>query len=154
MDQEIQQLKSKVAGLIQWKKERDQQQLTYPIDETSQKELYKDLIVVEKREKLSSGSIYYVKINGKGQGIWVGNPLYSFNVDVASDLILMPKHSFIDDQKIWLLTTGTAPAGLSTSIPYRVTNTTTNNFQLRTLGSEDIVDITGEGTGIHYFEED
>jgi hypothetical protein len=76
---------------------------------------------------------------------------YYINFTAAtSDTCTANGHSLEDDYQVYLISTGTLPAPLSSAIPYYIINSSTNTFKLSTSLGGSAVNITDIGSGTHY----
>lgn len=73
----------------------------------------------------------------------------TFTADAATDVITSTAHGLSDGDVLLLTTSNTLPAGLSTSTPYFVRDSTTNTFKLAATAGGTAIDITDAGTGTH-----
>lgn len=72
-----------------------------------------------------------------------------FTVDTGTDTCNATAHPFSDDHQVFLSSTGTLPAGLTSVDSYWIINSTADTFQL-SLDGVNPVNITSAGTGTHY----
>jgi hypothetical protein len=70
----------------------------------------------------------------------------------TSDTCTSVGHSLEDDYQVYLITTGTLPAPLSSAVPYYVINASTNTFKLSASLGGAAVNITDTGLGAHYLQ--
>lgn len=72
------------------------------------------------------------------------------DVNVGGDIITIVGHGFINGDIVWLTTTGTLPAGLSTGRDYYIISSAVDTFQLSLTKGGGAVNITGAaGGGTH-----
>lgn len=72
--------------------------------------------------------------------------------DAGTDLLTANSHGLDAGDQIFFTNVGGAlPAGLSVNTPYYLRTVTTNTFKVATSLGGEAVDITGAGTGTHYF---
>jgi hypothetical protein len=164
MDNQIQDLIRRIDALEKWKAERIAQQITFPLDEKSQKILNKYFLT--KLGNLdftnSSGQVFrniMLKMNDRVDVVSAYTTLFRFSVNTTSnklligqDVVNLAQGSFQNDQQIWLQTTDTLPAPLSDAVPVYVVNANASGTEIQvssTLGGAAI-DITNVGVGEHY----
>ena len=79
----------------------------------------------------------------------VALPSATFTADAATDTITSTAHGLTDGQRVKLSSTGTIPAGLSTSTVYYVRDSAPNTFKVSLTSAGSAVDITSAGSGTH-----
>ena len=70
-------------------------------------------------------------------------------VDIATDVITIEDHGYVEEEKIQFTTTGTLPAGLSLVTDYYVKYLSENTFSVSATAGGDAIDITDVGSGTH-----
>ena len=79
----------------------------------------------------------------------------AFTVTTATDRINVTSHPYAADDKVYLNSTDTLPAGLNSTTSYFVININANDFQLSLTASPGAaVGITDTGTGTHTVRKD
>lgn len=162
MNPELEQLKRQVQELMDWKNQRERQQLSYPLDETSREIIQENLWVIEGEGvfERASGDIgaYFVEVKNKknntNQIIGIYPPLTLYTADPGTDTLTALNHGFSNDERVVLVSTGLFPGGLSDTAPYFIINATANTFQLSTTLGGSAVNITNAGTPnnfVYYF---
>lgn len=156
MPNEINNLKQQVQELMDWKKKKEIQQISFPLDNNS-------FIVLNKYFLTLLSHIDFVRSDGTtSQNILVRqdnvlsainiyNDLTRFTVNTSTDFITVTSGNFNNDDKILMLSTGTLPGGLSDTVsPYYVVNSTGSTFQVSTTSGGTPVNITSTGVGEQY----
>lgn len=151
-------LEKRIKALEDWKKQRETQQIVYPLDFQSQKILgnYFMHIIGDITTVGGAGGNTFVSYLGQ-QGP------FEFTVDaniyipytvtsLADNQVTVAYGNFEDDEAVSVITSDTAPAPLVAGIVYYVINSTGQTFKLTTVqgDSGSIVDITDTGTGKQY----
>ncbi len=70
-------------------------------------------------------------------------------VDIGADTVAIPAHGYITDLKVQLTTTGTLPAGVTTSTDYYLIITDAGNIQFAATAGGAAINLTTTGTGVH-----
>lgn len=73
----------------------------------------------------------------------------AFTANASTDTITQVAHGYSNGWVLWLSSTTTLPAGLSSGIEYFVVNKTTDTYQLSLTSGGAAIDITSTGTGTH-----
>jgi len=95
----------------------------------------------------NNNNIRRVQIAGNQVILYASN--FTFTADPSTDTITATGHTFDTNERVYLTTTGTLPAGLSTSVfPYYVINSAANTLKLSLTQGGAAVDITTTGTGV------
>jgi hypothetical protein len=95
----------------------------------------------------NANNIRRVQIAGNQVILYASN--FTFTADPSTDTLTAVGHTFDTNERVYLTTTGTLPAGLSTSVfPYYVINSATNTLKLSLTQGGAAVDITTTGTGV------
>lgn len=68
----------------------------------------------------------------------------------TSDTCTSPNHGLANNTPVYVVSTGTIPAGLSPLTQYYIINSATNTFKLSTSIGGAAVNITSAGSGAHY----
>mgnify|MGYP002725572291 CR=1 FL=1 len=100
---------------------------------------------------VKSMTVYEALLDALDTGFYTFAGGADFTVDTGADTIEDVAHGLSNDDIVFLETTGTLPAGLSTNTKYYVVNKTTDDFQLSTTMGGSAVDITDSGTGTHSY---
>jgi len=156
MNPELEQLKKQVDELLEWKRQKELQQISSPLDEISRKIIQDKLIVVKDYGEFvrADGSVgdyfYFVDIGGKTERLSVNFPMYQFTANASTDTITIIGLEPSNDDAILVMSTGTLPSGLSESTPYYVINASGNTCKLSESLGGAAVDIIDTGTGTHY----
>jgi hypothetical protein len=155
--EKITKLEADVKELIDWKREKVQQQLTYPLDKVSTTISQRDLLVIKNRFIFlrSDGTLNFNgyimnDVNGLGEVlVRAYSTIYEFTVDTTTDIFTSPAHRFSNTDRIFVLSTGTTPAPLqefSTGTSYYIISSTTDTFQLSATSGGAAINITTVGT--------
>lgn len=70
-------------------------------------------------------------------------------VSTSGETVSIPAHGYITDLKVQLTTTGTLPAGLSTSTDYYIINASSSTVSFAAAAGGSAINITDTGTGVH-----
>lgn len=165
MDSEIEKLKTQVGELLEWKKKREDQQIVYPIDETSLA-ILSDLFLSRKASLLSftnpSGLEFESLLVSQGRSTYLlslGQPVYTITVDTSTDVFTIGQdiatgvQGFVSDGQQWLvLATNLAPDPLSSGTSYYIVNSDAQGrtFQLSLTFGGTPIDITTSGDGVYF----
>jgi hypothetical protein len=92
---------------------------------------------------------------GTGFSIAVATQGVDSEIDIPNDKVSIPSHGYLVGLKGQLTTTGTLPAGLSTTTDYWIIPVDSNHVSFATTRANAIagtaIDLTDEGTGVHTF---
>lgn len=164
MQEEIEQLKQKVAELEAWKAQKEQRQVSFPLDTESLDTLNKYFVrVVDDYVYLGGASdnsfptFVCVQDNFRFD---VHPGLVRYTADAASDFITIvdktPYTKFGNDETLVLFTTDTAPGGLSGQglTTYYVVSAAANGYSFKLSATEGgaAINITNAGTGRQFLE--
>lgn len=156
MQEELEDLKRRVGELENWKKQRTDQQLTFPLDAASKDILANDFLrlVGEVRYEAGAGGNPFVFWLGDFGGNVVGlNPpdLVLFSVDPSTDILSTAGwEKFFDGESVsFIVSTGdTLPTPLTTTGTYTVTASGLREFKVASGGS--VINITDTGSGVYF----
>src|SRR6185436_15237730 len=101
-EQEIVQLKDQVKLLLEWKSQREKQQLTYPLDKIStdiiQKDIFiaKDFVVYTRTNGVVTPFAVVGSINGKPTTLSALEQLKPVTANAATDVLTSANHGFVD----------------------------------------------------------
>lgn len=165
-EQRITQLERQVQELLDWKKARMAQQITFPLDNQSRTILNNYFLsVVDDLTFVNASGLeftsWYVRQGPIGGIISIGFPNYLFTasastnkLSIGRDIVTGAQGSFADDQQVFVKSTGTLPAPLTDLLPYYVVNEESNGtvIQLSSTLGGSAIDITDAGTGEHFIE--
>jgi hypothetical protein len=160
--------KRQLNELLEWKRQKERQQISFPLDIESQKILSKYFLPIKGYGYLlnATASNDYVvglaetEINNASVPLTFDIYLKKHYVDTATDTIYSDKHGFVNDQQVYFLAKGSLPydstqavsvaGGLDTVVPLYVISSTTNSFKVSTTIGGSAVDITSTGVGDQY----
>lgn len=74
---------------------------------------------------------------------------FTVTVDTTNDLIQKTSHNIESNNLVRFTTTDTLPSPLQTDTDYIATNISTNDFQIKSKSTRQLIDITDTGTGTH-----
>lgn len=154
--QEISQLKKQVRELLEWKKERTEQQLSFPLERRS-------IDIIASKFLKVTDSINFVRTNGREVPTFIigesNNRVYTFQAlpnlfqysvnittDVFTSTIALP-----NDTQVELFSTQVVPAGVTSGTTYYTVSVSGNTFKLSATSGGAAINITSVGTGDHYF---
>lgn len=137
--------------LEDWKKAREIQQITFPLDSKSVEILQNYFMrILGTLSSFGAGGDVETSYIGKQANLEfiVGkNQFIPYSVDVANDLIIPSMQvGFENGQKIYFLSEDTFPGGMG-GIDYYVINAGGGSFQISTVPAGAAVDITSVGVG-------
>jgi len=151
-----QQLLKRIEALEKWKKEREAQQIVYPLDFQSQSILGNYFMHITSMVKTfvgSSNNIFTSFIGSQGSNEFqVGsNTFIPYTVDVTSNILTTAgKVYFENDQNVYVSTEDTPPPPLTTTGNYFVINSTGQSFKLSLTQGGAAINITDTGVGKQY----
>lgn len=163
-------LERRIAELEKWKTERQNQQITFPLDNQSITILNKYFMALSEAvvsEGGVGGNVFVTYIGSQGPIKFnVGaNIFFPYTVNVSTNVFTVNVPSvafnFSNNQPLYVATSnngtlgspaaGVPPAPLDTLTEYYVISASSNTFKLSaTVGGAEI-DITDTGTGNQYF---
>ncbi len=151
-----QNLENRIRELEKWKSERERQQIVFPLDTQSIRILQENFMRITEAITTVGGvagleNTQFGGSQGQYNFIVSQNTYVSYLVNTTTDFVITNSY-FEDDLLINILTTDTAPAGLTVGVDYYVINSTGETFQLTTVQGNPafIVDITSVGVGNQY----
>lgn len=158
-----QQLENRIQALEKWKTERTRQQITFPLDTTSQQVLanYFMQITASVVSAGGAGGKQFLQFIGN-QGIYsfsvTQNTYVPYTVNVSSNVITVNAsltstgNVFEDDTELYVAFTlnGVPPSPLTEGTPYYVINSSGTTFKLSTTVGGAEINITDTGTGNQY----
>lgn len=163
--QEMHKLKEDVTALMEWKRARETQQLTFPLDEDSLN-ILKDTFLSRKASLLSftsvSGLEFESLLVSQGRNTYLlslGQPVYTLTVDTATDIFTIGQdiatggQGFVSDGQQWLiLAASAAPTPLSSGSSYYIVNSDAQGrtFQLSLTFAGAPINITAAGDGVYF----
>lgn len=158
-----QQLQQRIEALEKWKADRERQQITFPLDITSQQVLANYFMQITGSVVSASG------VGGKeflqfigNQGVYnftvTQNTYVPYTVDVTSNVFTVNAtltstgNVFENDTELYVAFTlnGIPPNPLTEGTPYYVISSSGNTFKLSTTIGGAEVNITDTGTGNQY----
>lgn len=150
----ILELERQVAELMAWKREREQQQLVFPLDKTSKDIISNDFLSIVGSREYTGGAAGHTFLDflvkqGSYSGIIGQDTSITFTVNATTDVFTVTKYAVNDDSRCYVQTSDTLPAGLDGGVTYWVINSAGLTFQLSTDGINP-VDVTTTGTGLQY----
>ena len=157
-------LTRRVEELEAWKKSREAQQITFPLDERSRAVLQKYFLSLvrplnfvnatgdEFRDVLVVQDDKYNLLSATAQLARYSADASTDQLTVGQDLVNLSKASFQNGNQVTLYTTGTTPGGLSAGQIYFVVNATSGGtvFKLSLSSGGAAINITSAGTGENY----
>lgn len=157
MDDQIQNLQNKVNELLQWKSEKEQQQITYPLDYQSQVILGKYFMRIIGSIVTTGGVAGHEFTTYLGQqGLFnfkvTPNNLISYTVAVVTNVFTATNANFQDHDRVNVTTSDTPPSPLDTITQYYIINSGGNGrtFKLSLSDGGSAIDITDTGAGLQY----
>lgn len=154
-----QDLIKRIEALEAWKKKKEIQQISFPLDTQSIDVLNRYFVRVIDNFTYFGGAsanpfTVYIATQD-GQFFDMGASFVRYTVDVASNEVFVVEklsvNRFFDDEEVILFTTDTAPGGLTAEglQTYHVVNADADGytFQLSLTQGGSAVDITSNGTG-------
>lgn len=155
--QKIEGLEARIEELLKWKEDRINQQLTYPLDKISTEIIQKDVVVatgsVEIPPPISdffAMGIGY-RVNGVQRVLITSLIGIEFTSDFTTDTLTSANHGLSNGDALVLTSTGILPAGLDTITIYYVVSAGSNTFKLSSTSGGSAVNLTDDGSGVHYF---
>lgn len=149
-------LTQRIEALEQWKKDREAQQITFPLD-------YESQVILSKYFMHITGVVQYEVLGAAShiETVYTGSQdLYNFvvtpnyinvyTVSTSADTLTSSTIRFTDDTAVSLFTNGTYPAPFAVNTEYYVINSTGTTFQLSLTVGGAAIDITTTGTGSQY----
>lgn len=159
-----QELTRRIEALEKWKKDRERQQIVFPLDAQS-------VTILNNYFMSITGQIIYTNASGIDFTNWIvkqgptagvvsiGLPLFRFTVNTTTNVLTIGldiannnQGSFNDDDQVFVTSTDTLPSPLVTAVPYYVVNSTGTTIQLSTTSGGAAIDITTSGTGEQFIQ--
>lgn len=159
-------LENRIAALEKWRKERENQQVTFPLDSMSITILNKYFMsivgtIIDTNFSGVEFTNWIVRQGPYGGVIGIGFPLFRYTASAAANTLTIGKDVvagtqgvFNDDERIYVRTPGTLPDPLISGFPYFVVNSSAGGTVIQlsdTLGGAAI-DLTTAGVGEQYIE--
>jgi hypothetical protein len=147
-------LLARIEALEEWKRQREQQQITFPLDHVSVEVLQKYFMRI-------LGTVTYTAPSGNEFVNYIGkqdelefavarNPYIAYTVNATTNILTLEKGSLADDTQIIFYSEDTLPDPLVSGVTYYVISSSGSTFKVSaTLGGSEI-DITDTGTGRQY----
>jgi hypothetical protein len=156
------QLQRRIEALEKWQKEKQSQQISFPLDNQSIEILNKYFMRITANYDVytggAGGNIFPIYIGNQGGQVFeVSTPSTTgYSVNVSTNYITTTglNIKYFDDEIVTVATTGTAPSPLILGNAYFVINSDGFTFQLSETESGAAIDITDTGSGsqfIRYF---
>ena len=149
-----QDLIKRIEELEKWKAQREQQQITYPLDVNSQVILGKYFMHIVSAITTVGGAAgheFTTYLGQQGQinfQIGTENDLVSYTVNVSTDYLTVSSYlRFFNDTAVVVATEDTAPSPLVVGTTYYVINSDGTTFQLSATMGGAAINITDTGTG-------
>lgn len=144
-------MEERLQKIESWIKERETQQITFPLDQ-------KSIEILQNYFMRILGNLSSFGVGGDVETSYIGkqanlefivgkNQFIPYSVDVANNLII-PAFAigFEDGQRLYFLSEDTFPGGIG-GADYFVINATAGSFQIATAPAGVAVDITSIGVG-------
>ncbi len=136
MKQDIQEMQGKFAELFDWKKQREEQQISYPLDANSIRVIGRNFLqIVTQLNSLSVTGrefplVIIAKQNDQLYYLTPSGTFYPYTANASTDLLTMTAVPFIFGDTVQVYSDGTVPGGLSSAFTYYVVGITGNSFKL------------------------
>jgi hypothetical protein len=152
MNNELEQLKRDIEELKRWKEERTRQQITFPLDKTSQEAIGKYFMYLTQTIVLTSGvgggaTVDYIGKQDDKEFLVQRNNRYPYTVDPSTDYLTLEKGAFYDNDRVYIYTEDTEPSPLAPSVGYYVRDSNGKTFKLATTSGGTAINITNVGVG-------
>lgn len=154
---ENQNLENRIQALEKWQKERQLQQIVFPLDIKSIEILNKYFLSIVQDIEFYEGDAvdgyelitHYLTKQGNKYVDLRKSKLIPYTVDISTDYLttLQGGVNFTDNFILYFATTGTQPTVLNTAIPYYVINSDGQRFQISETAGGAAVNFTDIGTG-------
>lgn len=155
-EERIQQLERQIQELLSWKTERQNQQLTFPLDETSKSVINGDFLRVMYDINYTRPSgrevPLYVVARAKNKDYFLTSSptLFTFTAATSDVITINTNVTIVDDLQFILFSSQTLPAGLVSDTIYYSVNSSGNTCKLSLTSGGAAVNITDTGLGLHY----
>lgn len=163
---ELEQLKQRIEALEAWKAEREQRQLTYPLDTQTIEAINEHFLTIYDSIVYANAAgidftTFLVKQGSYRGSIGSGFPLFPFTVNTSTDVFTVSNSivngetpNFADDTQVLLTfrSGGSLPSPLLPNILYYVINSTGTTFQLSATLGGSAINVTSSGSGDLYIE--
>lgn len=144
----------RIEALEEWKRQREQQQVTFPLDPVS-------IEVLQKYFMRILGTVVYAAPSGNEFVNYIGkqedfefavarNPYMSYTVNATSNVFTLFNNSLVDDTQVTFYSEDTIPGPLVAGVTYYVVNASGNTFKVAATQGGAAIDITDTGTGRQY----
>lgn len=156
LNQKVRQLEQQIQELLSWKRQRQGQQLSYPLDSISKDVIGSEFLraVNEITYTRPSGREIplYVVARAKGKDYFLTSSPTLFTFTAAtSDVITINTNITIENNLQFILfSSQTLPAGLVSDTIYYSINSSGNTCKLSLTSGGGAVNITDTGLGLHY----
>lgn len=153
-------LQAQIDELMQWKAEKEAQQISFPLDKESFEVLNKYFL------SIIDDYVYFAGANSNpfrnlvgsqdGKLVDLGYTMFRYTVDPATDYVYIvdqsPFNKFVDDETVGIFTTDTEPAGLNgvgglTTLYVVSASSDGYSFKLSTTSGGGAINITSKGSG-------
>lgn len=152
----IPELERQVAELMDWKRQREQQQLVFPLDQVSKEIIAGNFLTVVNEVNFvrSNGKevpLYLiVQSNGKKYTLTANNALYTFTAATSDVITVSSQFDLENDMQLVVFTEQVLPGGLDPDTIYYTINASGKTAKLSLSSGGSAVDITSTGTGLQY----
>jgi hypothetical protein len=156
MQEELNTLKQRVADLENWKRQRETQQLAFPLDNESVEILMRYFMRITSAVSLTYGGAagrFFTKYFGQqDQYQFEIDAVYDslYTVDPSTDIltVITGQTRFFDTDQVTLGTSDTMPTPLVAGTTYYVRDSTETTFKLALTSGGVAINITDEGAGL------
>lgn len=154
---ETEQLKNQVKQLMDWKKEKERQQIKFPLDQNSIEVLNKYFLRVTDVVTLVGGaagnSFGYFKVKQDNlKGIFSQDKSQLFTVAPSSDTFTVLDQPYENDTVIYFQSSDTLPSPLGSGTTYYVVQSSGLTFKVSATPGGAQINILDTGTGTHYVD--
>lgn len=155
MDQILQLLQQRIENIEKWQREKDAQQIKYPLDVRSVAILQKyfmRIIDTIFTEGGAGGNTFVNYLGSQDEKVFLvaQNTFFPYQVDVASNVFTTSNVEMQDDMMVYVASSGTPPSPLDTLVQYFVVNASGKTFQLSLTQGGAAINITDTGSGNQY----
>lgn len=161
MEKQLLQLEERVQKILEKKNSLIDERLSYPLDSLSVKtfqtgqivftgKVITDVVGAQLTDLNAIG--LGIKINGKARFVVAVMPLKPFTA-ATTDIITTTSgnHNLVASDRMYLTTTNTLPAGLTTIDTYYPVSITSTTLKVSLTEGGSPIDITDIGIGTHYY---